>query len=194
MHIESNEVANSRYLKVEGLSRTALPSDLRRLCVKSRVENIESSMIHFHHPSHLALSYFFLDIASLNYRRFSPTQEGFIVLNNPGHANPALKALRENVVGGFRVTTTSVPSLNDNTPIRSRGRRGRDEAMERGIITGDGPNAGITDRGKSVVIYGLPGKMTAESLRSYLKTFKFGSEDGTQSIMKIPVCVYLVSL
>ena len=55
---------------------------------------------------------------------------------------------------------------------RVRGNKGRVEAAQRGVISGDGPNGGINGNTKSVILYGLPGKMTVEALTYFLKSYK----------------------
>ena len=69
---------------------------------------------------------------------------------------------------------TAAPSLHNASDnfFRRRGERGRGEAVERGVVTGDGPSGGITGSGKSVVLYGLPGKMTEEGVSFFVRSFK----------------------
>ena len=56
--------------------------------------------------------------------------------------------------------------------MRSRGLKGREEASERTIVTGNGIQGGITDGGRSVLLSGLPGRISAESVRRFLKNYK----------------------
>jgi hypothetical protein len=56
--------------------------------------------------------------------------------------------------------------------MRSRGLKGREEASERSIVSGNGSQGGITDGGKSVVLSGLPGKISTESVRRFLKDYR----------------------
>jgi hypothetical protein len=56
--------------------------------------------------------------------------------------------------------------------MRSRGLKGRQEASERSIVTGTGNQGGITDGGKSVVLSGLPGKISTDIVRRYLRNYK----------------------
>ena len=53
---------------------------------------------------------------------------------------------------------------------------GRAEALERGLLLGDGPSAGVGTSGQDVVIIGLPSKMTADELRAYLVENKLVEE------------------
>ena len=65
--------------------------------------------------------------------------------------------------------TTPAPS---ESRTRSRGLKGREEASERSIITGNGSQGGITDGGRGVLLSGLPGKITTDAVRRYLKNYK----------------------
>ena len=56
--------------------------------------------------------------------------------------------------------------------MRSRGLKGREEASERSIVTGNGSQGGITDGGRSVMLSGLPGKITAGAVRKFLRNYK----------------------
>lgn len=55
--------------------------------------------------------------------------------------------------------------------MRSRGRKGREEAAERSIVTGNGSQGGITDVGKSVVLSGLPGRISTGVVRRFLRNY-----------------------
>lgn len=70
---------------------------------------------------------------------------------------------------------------------RTRGVKGRMDAVQRGIFLGNGPGGGITDSGKNAVLYGLPGRMTEEAAGYYLKNFKLASSSGTKDIVKLEV-------
>jgi hypothetical protein len=56
--------------------------------------------------------------------------------------------------------------------MRSRGLKGREEASERSIISGNGSQGGITDIGRSVVLSGLPGKISTDVVRRFLKNYR----------------------
>ncbi len=55
--------------------------------------------------------------------------------------------------------------------MRSRGLKGREEASERAIVFGNGSQGGITDVGRSVLLSGLPGRITTSAVRQYLKDY-----------------------
>jgi hypothetical protein len=107
--------------------------------------------------------------------------------------------LHNSVIAGHTVTVVPEEEPKDPSFIRSRGQRGREEASERGIVTGNGPSGGITRGGRNVVLYGLPGKMTPEAASYYLGSFKLASqvagsqeENITGDIVKMEQCVLIL--
>ncbi|KAF8590591.1 hypothetical protein K439DRAFT_1627841 [Ramaria rubella] len=150
---------------IRHIPRTALASDVRRLLAKHRVENVKN--------------------VYLDHNRFHPIGKAYITFIHPGHVEPAFALLRNAQISGFTVDLATTGPLQD-LPGRTRGADGRREAMNRGILTGNGPDAGVRDRGKSVVIWGLPGKLTSEGLREHLKEVRLaGSADIKEDIVKI---------
>jgi len=163
---QAAKLGDTTHLRVTGLSRTALPSDLRRLCVRSGVENIAA--------------------VSINYKGFKPTTEGFISFTHPSFLRNAIKTLRNSKVGGYSIAVA--PSVSPHEPSarsqRTRGFKGRAEAAERGIVVGDGPGAGVTRPGKSVVMYGLPPTITPHAMKRYLQEY-MQADSGEKEIVKI---------
>ena len=121
---------------------------------------------------------------TLEHERFRPTGQGFISFSRPEYAYAALKNFKQAVVGGKTVQARAV-----DTPLfipRSRGTKGVLEAARRGAITGNGPSGGVTGSGRNVVMYGLPGRLYAETLVDILRSFKLaGSEYGKEVIVKL---------
>lgn len=103
------------------------------------------------------------------------------------HLRKAVQNLHGSVIAGHPVSATPVEQSGRDSVQRIRGARGREQAAQRGVITGDGPNAGITGSGKNVVIYGLPGKMTEEAAGYFLKSFKLSGQTAEKAIVKIDV-------
>ncbi|KAI0797931.1 hypothetical protein C8Q75DRAFT_801839 [Abortiporus biennis] len=154
----------SPYIKVEGLPRSITTGDLRRLCVKSKVENVAN--------------------IGIDYHRFAPTGTAYIALTQSDFVPSAVKNLRGSILGGLRVKANH--SVPPDVQRRSRGVKGRAEAAERGLVTGEGLGAGVASCGKSVVVYGLPGKMTVDAMKAFLKIFNLAETDnGEQSVVKI---------
>lgn len=114
-------------------------------------------------------------------------QEGFISLTHPTFVHNAVKALSNTTIGGFPIQVGPVDEPRLHRTLRTRGLKGRAEAAERGVVTGDGPAAGITQPGKNVIIYGLPPKTTPFGLKKYLNDFSLADslENGEQEIVKL---------
>jgi hypothetical protein len=85
---------------------------------------------------------------------------------------------------GSGVTATAVNDFARNT-FRRRGAEGRQEAANRGLLTGDGPDGGLASNGKNVIMWGLPGKLEPEYLKSYLKRFTLSGKKGEEEITKL---------
>ena len=65
---------------------------------------------------------------------------------------------------------------------------GRSEGAQRGLLLGNGPSGGIVSGGRCVAISGLPGKLSADALRTLLRNFKLaGSNAEEKDINKIPL-------
>lgn len=147
------------------LPRTALPADVRRLCAKQR----------FDHVSKVALDYY----------RFSPTGRAWVTISDANHTEAAVKVLKNCNIGGAMIKAHAAEPVSER-PSRTRGPKGRMEAAERGIIPGTGPDTGIPHQGRCVVMYGLPGQLTVETLRAFLKSFKLaGMENGQKEVIKV---------
>ncbi|KAH9856945.1 hypothetical protein C2E23DRAFT_865593 [Lenzites betulinus] len=159
------ETSSKLHVQLFGLPRTALPIDLRRLCGKSKVGNV--------------------DQANIEYRRFRPTGSGLLSFTRADHARAAYKALNGVHAWGKSLETRLVADVPELP--RTRGVKGRVEAARRGVISGDGPGGSITGGGRNVVLYGLPGKLVPGALIDSLQEFKLaGVEHGTEVVVKLP--------
>ncbi|KAH9981369.1 hypothetical protein BGW80DRAFT_1454259 [Lactifluus volemus] len=139
------------HIRLVGLPRTTTPADVTRLLATHKVHNITK--------------------VTLEYHRFEPTGSAFLTLNQPSVLPKTLAALKQLRYFGHQLIprTTSPP---DDGRMRSRGLKGREEASERSIVSGNGCQGGITDVGKSVLLSGLPGKITTDAVRWFLKNYK----------------------
>lgn len=79
-------------------------------------------------------------------------------------------ALRQLRYFAHSLTPRTTPSPVER--VRSRGLKGREEASERALVTGNGVQGGITDVGRSVLLSGLPGRMSTERVRRFLRNYK----------------------
>ncbi|KAH9997641.1 hypothetical protein BJV77DRAFT_983706 [Russula vinacea] len=136
------------HIRLFGLPRTSTPADITRLLARNRVHNVTNA-----------------------YRTRLPT------LAQPSVLPKALAALQQVRFFGHPLTprTTKPPS---EPRMRSRGLKGREEASERSIVSGTGSQAGITDLGKSVLLSGLPGRISPEAMRRYLKNYSLMGGQG----------------
>ncbi|KAI0780865.1 hypothetical protein BD413DRAFT_608095 [Trametes elegans] len=160
----NDAVEAKRYIRLSGLPRTALPTDLRRLCGKSKVENVVDAGIHYTH--------------------FRPTGVGYLSFSRPEYSAAAAKALNKAVVGGKMVTAQSVATIPERK--RSRGTKGLLEAAQRGVINGSGIGGGITGSGRNVVLFGLPEKLIPFVLADNLRQFKLAeTEHGREVVVKL---------
>ena len=108
---------------------------------------------------------------ALDYHRFEPTGRAILTLTQPSVLPKVLAALQQLRYFGHSLAprTTRTPS---EPRMRSRGLKGREEASERSIVTGNGSQGGITDGGRSVLLSGLPGKISTDIVRRYLRNYK----------------------
>lgn len=121
---------------------------------------------------------------AIDYKRFKPTGSATLALPRPEAVLPALKALRRSVLGGK--TVRPKPLNQVSREFRGRGSKGLLEAGQRGIITGDGPDAGLSGGGKNVLICGLPGKTLPAQVADRLRNYKLaGLEQGRPVVIKL---------
>ncbi|KZS99256.1 hypothetical protein SISNIDRAFT_480819 [Sistotremastrum niveocremeum HHB9708] len=139
----------------ENVPLSATREDILRMIMKCNAQNIVG--------------------VSINYERFRPTGEATIRVRRPQDLYPALYALKNASISHYFL---HFKPTHDIVPIRprTRGAKGRQEAIQRGLITGDGPDAGIAERGKSVVIWGLPPRVRLDKLREFLNNGRLSSE------------------
>ncbi|EIN07428.1 hypothetical protein PUNSTDRAFT_114870 [Punctularia strigosozonata HHB-11173 SS5] len=144
------------HIQLRDLPRSALPSDIRRVINKAKVENVAD--------------------VTLDYKKFVPTGRAYLTMTHPDFTESNIRKLHGLTLTSIPVTVfTCDPPPGDARPSRSRGVQGRAEAEERGVITGNGPNGGITGRGKTVALWGLPWKITSEQVKLNLKGFQFAA-------------------
>ncbi|KAF8522301.1 hypothetical protein BU17DRAFT_44846 [Hysterangium stoloniferum] len=141
------ESGSKTVLLLRNIPRTALNSDIRRMLDRHEIENVKA--VH------------------KTYVRFLPEGKAHVAFETPEQADMAAKRLRNATMSGSPVQPM-LTHVADVPATRSRGAKGREEAAARGCITGTGPDAGVTDRGRGVVLWGLPGRMTVDELKELL--------------------------
>jgi len=133
-----------------GLPRTTTPAEISQLLAKNKVHNVTK--------------------VTLDYHRFQPTGSAFLTISQPSVLPKTLAALENLSFFGHPLTArTTRPPLEPT--MRSRGLKGREEASERAIVSGNGSQGGITDVGRSVLLSGLPGKISTNVVRRYLRDY-----------------------
>ncbi|GJE86928.1 RNA recognition motif domain-containing protein [Phanerochaete sordida] len=162
--------ASRKRVAINNVPKTALPADIRRLCIKSGVsENIAK--------------------VAIDYKRFIPTGTAIVTLTDSAFIRSAVSSLHGSIIAGHEVTATSIADDDSEEMLqpRARGVKGRVQAAERGVTTGDGPAGGTKSGGSNVVLYGLPGRMTPEAAWYYLSGFKLaGATARDKDIIKLP--------
>lgn len=161
--VKTEALATRKHIQLRNLPRTCLPSDLRRMVTANNVENV-------------------VNIA-IEYQRFIPTHRAILEISDPILTQSALKALQGATVASMPVypRVKSEEQVDAPTPVRHRGMRGREDAVERGAVlqVGDGPNGRLSaaTSGRNVVVYGLPGNTRPAVLREYLRGFSFAANE-----------------
>ena len=120
---------------------------------------------------------------SMDYDRFRPTGTAYLSLSSPGSMARNLRLLNKATISSLSLHATATP--NPFSVGRTRGSLGRREAVDKGLIDGNGPNGGTSGNGKNVIIWGLPGKLPPDGLRNYLRAFRLSDTSGQESIVKI---------
>ncbi|KLO13507.1 hypothetical protein SCHPADRAFT_940299 [Schizopora paradoxa] len=146
-------VGTKRHVLLNNVPKTATPADVLRMARQCRVENCIG--------------------ASLDYHYFEPRGQAFLEFSKPDFVLDALKTLEKTSISGSSLK----PYPYDARPIqRSRGKDGREEASDRGLLKGDGPAAGIPTSGREVIIIGIPSRTSPEELKAYLVENKLVEE------------------
>jgi len=91
--------------------------------------------------------------------------------------------LNKATISSLQLRATGVP--NPFPVGRTRGSVGRQEAANKGLVDGNGPNGGTSGHGKNVIMWGLPGKLPPDGLRNYLRAFRLSGASGQENIVKI---------
>jgi hypothetical protein len=132
-------------------------------------------------PKHFAVS--------LEHCRFLPTGRAYLTFASRDFVIPAANALRNASIASIPIR--AIPCLPPDEMLRTRGTDGRERAAERGIIQGNGLHGGVGRGGTNVVLWGLPGTLTEQGLKSSLVHFQLiGTAGGKRDIYKIEKCVY----
>ncbi|KIO13601.1 hypothetical protein M404DRAFT_952973 [Pisolithus tinctorius Marx 270] len=154
-----------KHIIVENLPRTALVADIRRTLRRERVVGVDDVQIDLY--------------------RFSSNRRAYLTLSHPDFLQQNIAKLEKASVGGFLVTAhpTDVPPVNSEL----RGVKGRQLAAKRGAITGTGPSGCVPSNGRHVCIWGLPPKISSDSIKEHLQKFGLTKLDDKTEIYQVPL-------
>jgi len=112
-----------------------------------------------------------VDVA-IDYHRFCPSGRAYLALSHPEYLDHNLSILNRSSVSTIPIQAYSSPS-----PDQVNLNKGMD---------GNGPRGGVSTSGTHVVIWGFPGKLTAEDVRKHLHGFRLaGTAGGKREVLKI---------
>ncbi|TFK42962.1 hypothetical protein BDQ12DRAFT_719798 [Crucibulum laeve] len=124
----------------------------------------------------------------LEYEHFMPRGSALITLSKPDFLKDNLRLIQNMSIAGIPVKSEAVKPEEVPTPSRLRGLKGRVQSAARGLLTGDGPRAGVSDNGRCVTIWGLPGRLAVEAVETYLVDLGFElprAKDGTSDLVRV---------
>ncbi|KAG2157324.1 hypothetical protein DEU56DRAFT_764018 [Suillus clintonianus] len=156
------------HIQLRELPRSALLTDLRRLCIRNQLLGVT-------------------DVA-IDYHRFLPTGRAYLTLAHTDNLHKNLQALDKASVGSLPIRAVSAPP-----PRFSHGRLYKTET-QRKVFAGNGPHGGILSRMKHVVVWGLPGKISGEAVENYLRDFRLDNMDGKSAAVKVELPTNTFSL
>ncbi|KAG9318723.1 hypothetical protein JVU11DRAFT_822 [Chiua virens] len=143
---EALSTETRRHIRLENLSRTALPADIKRALRRERLVGV--------------------DDVQLQLFRFLPTGRAYITLTHPDFLRMNIAKLGNVKVGGHAVV--AIPCLEPPTIDNLRGVKGRKAALQRGSL----PNltsSGAMSNGRQVCAWGFPPKASVECVKEFLE-------------------------
>ncbi|RDB24265.1 hypothetical protein Hypma_008713 [Hypsizygus marmoreus] len=156
-----------RHILLKGIAPTATTGDVKR-AIAGKLNGVAS--------------------VAINYWRFGPSGRALITLTQSDFMQENLRALNRLTIAGIPAKAQAI-YYNEAVSNRTRGVKGRAEAVERGFPLGTGPWGNYPNHERNVVIWGLPGKLTVDALEANaLEGFKVArSKDGKAMIIKVPL-------
>ncbi|KAF8710680.1 hypothetical protein RHS03_02153, partial [Rhizoctonia solani] len=157
------------WVKLSGLPRTISPVDIARH-VKALTSNTPKQV-------------------HLDYRNFIPSGRAWVGFTNSDKTEQAVQVLRGSVIAGYTIRAQKTDEqnlVNAGLPPRTRGPRGRAQAQERGLASGNGPDAKLIKRQKNVYMWGLPGRMLEPELAKIFEPYGLRvTDEEPRSIQKL---------
>lgn len=103
-----------------------------------------------------------------------------LTLINPEFLDENIRKLKRMSIAGMPTLAFPKTMNSPPTPTRVRGIKGLREAAERGLLTGNGPHAGLLNWGRNVTLWGLPKMLDEKELYDDLQQFEFASDSKAQ--------------
>ncbi|KAH7103890.1 hypothetical protein BKA62DRAFT_30540 [Auriculariales sp. MPI-PUGE-AT-0066] len=151
-------------VRLINVPRTAIHNDIRRLLTRNGVQEV--TRVHLH------------------YNQFRPTGTAFLQMVSHMGVRQAAEKLDGEHLSTFRIVAR--PHNMEPDLVRARGIGGREDGALRGAINGTGTDAGVNERGTSVVVRGVPANMFWRDVQNVLgKGFKL-RQTGDTTILNIP--------
>ncbi|KZT26263.1 hypothetical protein NEOLEDRAFT_1147322 [Neolentinus lepideus HHB14362 ss-1] len=155
----------TNHVELRGLPTTALPYDIIRLLIRNLVADVQG--------------------VAIDYQEYRPSGRAFVKFRSPGIVPTAVKRVNSATISAMPLTATPAPWFEFSN--RFRGQKGLEEAIERGILKGNGANAGLPSAalGVSVVVSGLPWKLEPDQVRAYFDGFEFSPKAVRTGVAKV---------
>ncbi|OJA14830.1 hypothetical protein AZE42_00783 [Rhizopogon vesiculosus] len=147
------------HIQLRDLPRSALPTDLRRLCIREQLLGVTD--------------------VTIDYHRFRPTGRAYLTLAHTDQLYKNLQALEKSSVASLPIRAFSSP------PPQSNPGRLHRSVPEGQVLTGNGSHGGIRSRMKHVVIWGFPGKMSERAVENYLQDFRLDNVKDLSEAVKV---------
>ncbi|KAK2460584.1 hypothetical protein APHAL10511_007054 [Amanita phalloides] len=159
---------HGKHIELKNVPLTATTADVRRAIDRTKLLGVKD--------------------VTLVYKRFTPTGTAMVSLTRPDFLKKNLQLLENISISG--IPLKSRPRLLDDaymTLPRARGEKGREEADQRGTLNGDGPRAGIRDDGRTVTVWGYPGKTESAAVEFLVRDYDVARKrSGEADVRKVP--------
>jgi len=155
----------TRRIQLQGVPKSALPTDIWRLCARANIENVET--------------------VDIDYNRFEPTGNAWLTLTNSRFIPSTVKKFHEGIyIGAARISANA--HNGSSLLVRMRGFKGRAQAAERGVLSGNGPSAGLSAGSMNVTLSGFPNWVSVAYVKQFLKSYRLaGTTDGQKEVVKL---------
>jgi len=112
-----------------------------------------------------------VDVA-IDYHRFCPSGRAYLTLSHPEYLDHDL-----NILNRSSISTIPIKAYSSPSPDQARSNKG---------TNGNGPRGGVSSPGTHVVIWGFPGKLSAEEVRKHMHGFRLaGTAGGKREVLKL---------